>query len=317
MKKQKKMEKIASSNKMDKCKMYHFIQSSTCSKTLIGPNAKVETKDYAFFALVTLLEPYLVPYFLRHFAQHQIKGFCFGGYIQIFDGHLDTQESQLRSCLKTRAQIAFEVGIWEKEEGKEGKEEFGHANVLLVDKTKKTIELFEPHGSSLEVEEAENRIGEAVVWLVMNQILTEAEIPSYKIELPHNFCPYSWQTKLPLCTYYSLLYLLLRVGCPNLSRDALLTVTFSSSLDKKHILLLNAFHCFIEKAIQDIQPVFLYQIEKWLRETIKYYSARDSTLHKDFLRKSKIFLTYVHARLPKKARTYAQSISKKSSAFPF
>lgn len=124
-----------------------------------------------------------------------------------------------------------------------------HSNVILVDRDKHTIELFEPHGSlgysaiptvSIRV------LQEFRDFLIRNGYLSPTEAQIYQWMSPLDLCPrssYQWQSKLPVCAYFSYLYLLIRLLCPTLSREFILT----QLTHEKEIVISNAFHALVKQ----------------------------------------------------------------------
>jgi hypothetical protein len=127
--------------------------------------------------------------------------------------------------------------------------ENAHANWMLIDHKEKTIEMFEPWGSQVSFLPQDHlAIMKKATQLLITQIDMK-ELSSYKLIPPTLLCPimqgYKWQIKLPLCFYYGVLYMFLRVTCPTLTRDAILKM-FSNMAPQQHATWLNYVHCLIQ-----------------------------------------------------------------------
>jgi hypothetical protein len=134
------------------------------------------------------------------------------------------------------SKILYDVGIWSQAGG--------HGLCLLIDNDNHTVEIFDPHGSRASFSDEKKVIEESVKLLQVPQ--------EYKLLLPSD-CPrnWAWQTDRPLCFYYSLLYLILRIGCRNRSREDILVQVSRLQPEKRDQLLLHV-HCLLSNAIDKV-----------------------------------------------------------------
>lgn len=123
----------------------------------------------------------------------------------------------------------------------------GHYTVLVVNTTSKEIEYFETNGSSAGwLPVTEKAIRDAFVQGAKNQAIP-SEWSTYEFIWPGQFCPrISWQglAQTQTCAYWSTLFAVLRVACPNVSRTELVESILNQG--KEYLLkLLQAWHCFM------------------------------------------------------------------------
>jgi len=118
----------------------------------------------------------------------------------------------------------------------------GHYSVVLIDNVDKTIEYFEPNGSSAAWIEP--------VLPVLRRLLVEGGVPrfrNYRLIEPGEFCPrVSIQaiSQTAMCAFWSSLYTLLRLGCPRVPRDKL--VEDLAGRGRPFLLrLLQRWHCYM------------------------------------------------------------------------
>ena len=97
-----------------------------------------------------------------------------------------------------------------------GKYRQGHAMVLILDLVLKTIELFEPNG---------NTPWDPLVFDALREYWKQ-DYPQYRWIAPAEYCPRRGIQSVsdrPMCAYFSLLWIYLRVHCPFVDRQTLST----------------------------------------------------------------------------------------------
>lgn len=118
-----------------------------------------------------------------------------------------------------------------------------HANAVVADRLEGTLELFEPWGhapwTAANVEQLEQMTAH-IPWL-----------RGFRVVQPLDFCPAIGPQILSrdaFCGYWSMLYALMRAGCPDVPPDAL--ATFFSRLSREQLLSwMQHLHCFLRAAL--------------------------------------------------------------------
>jgi hypothetical protein len=127
-----------------------------------------------------------------------------------------------------------------------------HSNVILINRIRREIELFDPHGryGFDDQPRVTIRILESFLQALRQHGVSEEDLAHYAKLTPWKLCrkPFAWQQTYDLCSYYSLIYMFLRILCPEWSREDLLTCIFQNPQQEKE--LLNAFHALIKTLIK-------------------------------------------------------------------
>lgn len=127
-----------------------------------------------------------------------------------------------------------------------------HANMIIFDSKKKTIELFEPHGNRDELSSLE---GISRGYYKVNRNIHRffcIKFPDYEYISPETYLPpYGLQSKLDIyegmCVTWCILYLHYRILNPNISRKEI--VNYLNTKVTKNFLL--RYTCFIEETIKN------------------------------------------------------------------
>lgn len=140
--------------------------------------------------------------------------------------------------------IFYSVGLLSPEHVSD-EEDLSHANCLVVDNRRRTCELFDPHGHLTKTKDTD----------LVHRLALLIKVPSTYTNLsPPELCPatWIWQTRWPLCFYYVILYFILRVTCPQNSRESILVrVSKLSNRERDHLLA--QVHCLVERTVAETQ----------------------------------------------------------------
>lgn len=159
--------------------------------------------------------------------------------------------------------IVLPVSILIRDKTKEG-----HANLLIVDKTNKTVERFEPHGAY----SGELDIYESMDSHVNDELYLGSQSIGYRYIPPEEYCPrlndviqgpQIYEKELQyidackenpkgFCTVWSILYGLFRIRWPNASRKFLVNTMLV--IVKDHALFIPSFITYIEEIAGDFKP---------------------------------------------------------------
>lgn len=107
-----------------------------------------------------------------------------------------------------------------------------HMTAGLVDRNQKTIEFFDPFGYKPWVP--------PIVHELQRYFHSLPEFTDYKMISPLDYCPrISWQgiAQDEMCANWSMLYLVLRLTCPNLSRSEVIDLLLSRGPDYLHMVM--------------------------------------------------------------------------------
>jgi hypothetical protein len=129
--------------------------------------------------------------------------------------------------------------------------EDGHALLLFIDTSLKSVELFDPHGSELDKE----TIG--TYRNLLPHILKAIQLPgdNWRILLPMDLCPsWNWQRNIPICWLYTILYLILRISCPHQTRAQILSEVSSLPKEQQKQLIWHVVQ-MLEEAKNFLQEV--------------------------------------------------------------
>jgi hypothetical protein len=232
------------------CKMLDEIMQEIC---------ETPVTQYMYVSL----EPYRDA-FLADFIKDKA---CHGGSIGIYVGQddswsptevkvLDVTMRDFKTCLDNISPIVINIDLWLGRPPTVGAKvsRRAHANVLLIDPKNKVIEYFEPHG----VARWTSMISDLVRDLVQNGQLSDNSTPfiDYEFISPIDYCPrFGWQAiaQDAMCANWALLYSILRIMCPNQSRDIIVNNLLSIGKDKL-LDLMQRWHCYIARHIRQREP---------------------------------------------------------------
>lgn len=129
-----------------------------------------------------------------------------------------------------------------------------HANIVVIDIEKKTVERFEPHGSSFYFNKDSYKKNNIVNYLFVNEILPNLGLRKYEYIPPENISPkLGIQAKADafcgMCVTISMMYLHLRLLNPDIDQKKLVKYLLKKDKNKlKNIILRYAKH--IEKTLK-------------------------------------------------------------------
>ena len=114
-----------------------------------------------------------------------------------------------------------------------------HANILILDLEKKTIELFEPHGKRTEMTTMDSLEGAYKISDKLLKKMFSKIIPKYTYISPQNYLPtYGLQWRIDaytgLCVSWTMLYIHYRILNPKIDRKRI--IKYMNTFTKKFIL---------------------------------------------------------------------------------
>lgn len=166
----------------------------------------------------------------------------------------------------------------------------GHTNVLLLEPERKVAELFEPHMTRVKMKPSElhNLWTKIAIALSIDPTTYSFVGPRESFGSPWSQCrdlecarsrQFCWQTKLPFCYYYALLYVFLRVTCQRPKYETL--KLFSDLSPKKRSKILVGLHVFIKEALKNVRTKYGN-----LKNFVKYiYQSRTASTRPSLKRK--------------------------------
>ena len=124
----------------------------------------------------------------------------------------------------------------------------GHANSCVVNLDLNEMEIFDPHGTNAFLPQQS----------LLETLQPLLRVPShYRLITSNNQCSrdkekeWQWQFSLPLCFYYNVLFWILRLKCPVLTREQILQ--YVSALNgRDRVRLLEHVHCLIEDEVEKV-----------------------------------------------------------------
>jgi hypothetical protein len=152
--------------------------------------------------------------------------------------------------------VGFGNGVGEK-----------HSNWMLIDESRRSIEMFEPWGSNtLEPDLNQTRLAQDVIHYLKT---CHRDFSRYTLIPSIMLCPllqrYKLQGKHPLCVYYNMLYMLLRITCSKLTRGQILKM-LSDLIPERDAYWINRLHCLL-RYVATMEPRKIkvpFGLQTWL-----------------------------------------------------
>jgi hypothetical protein len=264
----------------------------------------VLTELEAFYNLHydSLLEN-VVPYIVRKYSEGKVRQTCFGGWIFLTktENKYQVLQQNVQTCPKS-IKIFFDIGFFQSAESTSG-----HANMLIIDRKEKTVELFDPHGSDVSLSEVKSLMI-AITNFLMSHGYRE-EMTSFEKLGPLDLCPerpYKWQTKVETCRWFSSLYLVARLLCPFVSRSEIIEMFLSTGTESEQELM-TKFYCFLALNAAESNYEGVISMRSKLLQLVQAKSVP--------LRALQVFETWIRAGLPSKALAYGEEIALTNAFF--
>ena len=147
------------------------------------------------------------------------------------------------------------------------KDKYAHANIVIIDLFKKTIELFEPHGYY------DNKITKYINNIVFKKIIKVIKIKDFIFLPPSYISPkMGIQSKADaycgMCVTITMMYLHLRILNPDVDQKKIIKYFLSFSKTKlKNIILKYARH--VEKKLKQNKNIY-FSVDRGIDKQIKY-----------------------------------------------
>lgn len=155
----------------------------------------------------------------------------------------------------------------------------GHANIIIIDNLKKTLERFEPYGHSF-ISDNPSKFIENIDNKIKNNLLKILNLNDYKYLSPIDISPkIGLQIKADaydgMCSIYALIYLQLRLMNPDIDQKVI--INYLKSKEKNEILsIILKYTRYVEKILKENEDFIL-------EDSIKLYEFEYKKIYKNII----------------------------------